>query len=92
MLNLLMMVLEEDVDDGMEINSKPAENSREALAMLYKLQIFFKENDAENKILQSVVSLTKKSRENKNQIKKNKKLSAIFFSNVLMEDNINHID
>ena len=44
--------LEEDVDDAMEINSKPAVNSGKALAMLGKLQLFFKNIDAENKVLQ----------------------------------------
>ena len=38
--------LEEDVDDAMEINSKPAVNLGEALAMLDKLQLLFEENDA----------------------------------------------
>ena len=66
MLNLIMMVLEEDVDDALEINSKPAVNSGEALAMLYKLQIFFEKNDVE------------KSRENKNQLKKTKNCQRFF--------------
>ena len=43
----------------MEVNSKPAVNSGQALAMLDKLQFFFKENDAENEVSLSVVSLTK---------------------------------
>ena len=49
----------QNVDDAMEINSKPAVNSGQALAMLNKLQFFFKENDAENEVSLSVVSLTK---------------------------------
>ena len=44
----------------MEIDSKSAVNSGEALAMLYKLQVFFEENDAENEFLRRVTSLTKK--------------------------------
>ena len=44
----------------MEIDSKSAVNSGEALTMLYKLKVFFEENDAENEVLQSVTSLTKK--------------------------------
>ena len=44
----------------MEIDSKSAVNSGEALAMLDKLQVFFEENDAENEVLRSVTSLTKK--------------------------------
>ena len=52
--------LEEDVDDAMETNSKPAVNSGGALAMLDKLQLFFEENDAENEALPCVVFLTKK--------------------------------
>ena len=51
--------LEEDVDDAMEIDSKPAVNSGEALAMLDKLQLFFEENDTENKVLRSAFSLKK---------------------------------
>ena len=52
--------LEEDIDEAMEINSKLAVNSGEALAMLHNLQLLFEENDAENEVLRSVVSLTKK--------------------------------
>ena len=44
------LALEEDVDDAMEINSKLVVNSGETLAMLDKLQFFFKENDAENEV------------------------------------------
>ena len=46
----------------MEINSKPAVNSGETLAMFDKLKLFFEENDVENELLPSVVWLTKKSR------------------------------
>ena len=45
---------EDDEEDAMEIDSKSAVNSGEALAMLHKLQVFFEENDAENKVLGSV--------------------------------------
>ena len=63
---------EEDVDDAVEINSKPAVNSGKALAMLDNLQLFFEENHAGNKVLRSIVSLTKKSRKSEsNQRKKN---------------------
>ena len=44
----------------MEIESKSAVNSGEALAMLDKLQVFFEENDADNEVLQSVTSLRNK--------------------------------
>ena len=44
----------------MEIDSKLAVNSGEALTMLDKLQVFFEENDAEDEVLRSVTSLTKK--------------------------------
>ena len=44
----------------MEIDSKSAVNSGEALTMLDKLQVFFEENDAEDEVLRSVTSLTKK--------------------------------
>ena len=47
-------------ENAMEIDSKSAVNSGEALAMLYKLQVFFAENDAENEFLRRVTSLTKK--------------------------------
>ena len=52
--------LEECVDDAIDIKSKPAVNSGEPLAMLDKLQLFFEENDTENEVILSVVSLTKK--------------------------------
>ena len=45
---------EDDEEDAMEIDSKSAVKSGEALAMLHKLQVFFEENDAENKVLGSV--------------------------------------
>ena len=47
--------LEEDVDDAMEINSKSAVNSGEALTMLDILHLFFEENDAENEFLRSAI-------------------------------------
>ena len=65
----------------MEIDSKLAVNSGEALAMLYKLQVFFEENDAENEVLQSVTSLTKKVEKMLTKSKNLKKISLIFSSN-----------
>ena len=53
--------MEENVDDAMEINSKPAGNSDEALAMRDKLQLFL-----------LVVLLIKQRCENENQMKKTK--------------------
>ena len=46
--------------DALEIDSKSTVRSGEALAILDKLQVFFEENDAENKVLWSLTSLTKK--------------------------------
>ena len=51
---------EDNEEDAMEIESKSAVNSGEALAMLVKLQVFFEENDADNEVLQSVTSLRNK--------------------------------
>ena len=51
---------EDNEEDAMEIESKSAVNSGEALAMLDKLQVFFEENDADNEVLQSVTSLRNK--------------------------------
>ena len=70
----------ESDDDGsvLEINSKPAVNSGEALAMLDKLQLFFEENDAENEILRTVVSLTKKVEKMRIQSKKQKTINDFF--------------
>ena len=42
---------EDNKKDAMEIDSKSAVNSGEALAMLDKLQVFLEENDAENNVL-----------------------------------------
>ena len=57
----------------MEIDLKSTVNSHEALAMLDKLQVFFEENDAENKVFRSVTSLTKKVEKMRIQSKKQKK-------------------
>ena len=62
----------------MEINSKPAGNLGEALAMLNKLQLLIQENDVENKVFRTVVSLTKKSWENMNEIKETKNYQWFF--------------
>ena len=70
--------LEQDVDDAMEINSKPAGNLGEALAMLNKSQLLIQENDAENKVFRTFVSLTKKSWENMNEIKETKNYQWFF--------------
>ena len=58
----------------MEIDSKSAVNSGEALAMLYKLKVFFEENDAENEVLQKVEKMITES-------KNLKQISLIFLSN-----------
>ena len=55
----------------------------EALAMLDKLQLSFEENDADKEVLQSVLSLTKKSGKCESNQRK-KKLSEIFSNNDLM--------
>ena len=59
----------------MEIDSKSAVNSGDALAMLDKLQVFFEENDAENKVLRSVSSLTKKVEKMRIESKKQKNIA-----------------
>ena len=73
----------------MEIDSKLAVNSGEALAMLYKLQVFFEENDAENEVLQSVTSLTKKVEKMLTKSKNLKKISLIFSSNFFVRMKVN---
>ena len=45
-----------------------------------KLQLSFEENDADNGVLQSAVSLTKKSRKGESN-QRNKNLSVIFLNN-----------
>ena len=62
----------------MEIDSKSAVNSGEALAMLDKLQVFFEENDAENEVLRSVTSLTKKVEKMRIESKKQKNITDFF--------------
>ena len=62
----------------MEITSKSAVNSAEALAMLDKLEFFFEESDAENEVLQSVTSLTKKVEKMRIEPKKQKKYHWFF--------------
>ena len=44
----------------MQRKSESTVNSGEALEMLDKLQFFFEENGAENEVLRSVASLTKR--------------------------------
>ena len=62
----------------MEIDSKSAVNSGEALAMLDRLQVFFKENDAENRVLRSVTSLTKKVEKIRTESRKQKNITYFF--------------
>ena len=66
--------------DPTKINSKSAVNSGEALEILDKLQFSFEENDAENEVLQSVASLTKKVEKMRIEFKTQKK-SLVFLSN-----------
>ena len=42
---------EDNEEDAMEIDSKPAVNSGETFVTLDKLQVLFEENDAENEVL-----------------------------------------
>ena len=60
------------------MDSKSAVNAAEALAMLDQLQVFFEENDAENEVLQSVSSLTKKVEKMRIESKKRKNITDIF--------------
>ena len=71
---------EDSEEDAMEIDSKSAVNSGETLAMLDKLQVFFEENDAENEVLRSVTSLTKKVEKMRIESKKQIFLSNFFCS------------
>ena len=64
--------------DAMEMDSKSAVNAGEALAMLDQLQVFFEENDAENDVLRSVTSLTKKVEKMRIESKKRKNITDIF--------------
>ena len=59
----------------MDIDSKSAVNSGEALAMLDKLQVFFEENDSENEVLRSVTSLMKKLEKMRIESKKQKNIT-----------------
>ena len=65
-------------EDTMEIDSKSTMNSGEALAMLDKLQVFFKENDAENEVLRSVTSITKEVEKMRIESKKQKNITDFF--------------
>ena len=60
------------------MDSKSAVNAGEALAMLDQLQVFFEENDAENEVVQSVTSLTKKVEKMRIESKKRKNITDIF--------------
>ena len=57
---------------------KSVVNSGEALAILDKLQVFFEENDAENDVLRSVTSLTKKVEKMRKKSKKQKNITDFF--------------
>ena len=69
---------EDNEEDVMEIDSKSAVNSGEALAMLDKLQVFFEENYAENDVLRSVTSLTKKVEKMRIESKKQRNITDFF--------------
>ena len=69
---------EDDEEDAMKIDSKSAVNSGEALAMLDRLQVVFEENDAENKVLRSVTSLTKKLEKMRTESRKQKSITDFF--------------
>ena len=69
---------EDNEEDVMEIYSKSAVNSGEALAMLDKLQVFFEENYAENDVLRSVTSLTKKVEKMRIGSKKQRNITDFF--------------
>ena len=71
---------EDNEEDAMEIDSKPAVNSGETFVTLDKLQVLFEENDAENEVLWSVTSWTKKVEKMRIESKK-QKISLIFSSN-----------
>ena len=72
----------------MQRKSESAVNSGEALEMLDKLQFFFEENGAENEVLRSVASLTKKVEKMRIEFKTQKK-SLIFLSNFFVRMNVN---
>ena len=74
MLNLATIALNPKTMKKMQ----SAVNSGEALAMLDKLQVFFEENDAENEVLRSVTSLTKKVEKMRIESKKQKNITDFF--------------
>ena len=69
---------EDNEKDAMEIDSKSALNSGEALATLDKLQVFFEENNADNEVLWSVTSFTKKAEKMRIESKKQKNITDFF--------------
>ena len=69
---------EDNEENAMEIDSKSAVDSGEALAMLDKLQVLFEENDAENEVLRSLTSLTKKVEKMRIESKKQKSTTDFF--------------
>ena len=80
---------EDNEEDAMEIESKSAVNSGEALAMLDKLQVFFEENDADNEVLQSVTSLRNKVWEQWEYNLRNKKYYWFFQVTFFVGINVN---
>ena len=69
---------EDNEEDAMEIDSKSAVSSDEALAMLDRLLVFYEENDAENEILRSVTSLMKKVEKMRIESRKQKNITDFF--------------
>ena len=69
---------EDNEENAMEIDSKSAVDSGEALAMLDKLQVFFEENDAENEVLRSLNSLMKKVEKMRIESKKQISITDFF--------------
>ena len=69
---------EDNEENAMEIDSKSAVDLGEALAMLDKLQVLFEENDAENEVLRSLTSLTKKVEKMRIESKKQKSTTDFF--------------
>ena len=69
---------EDNDEDAMEINSKSAMNSGEALAVLDKLQVFFEENNVENEVLRIVTALTKKVEKMRIEFKNQKNVTDFF--------------
>ena len=80
---------EDNEENAMEIDSKSAVDSGEALATLGKLQVLFEENDAENEVLRSLTSLTKKVEEMRIESKKQKSITDSFQMTFFVRMNVN---